>query len=83
MLFGKKSKTEGNISSAKETLTGSIEFLNVQKGNTTTRELSTADFNQPSSYKLIDLGTAVGVHEDEEANEAESLMTMTEMAFAG
>jgi hypothetical protein len=57
-LFQKISKPEVNTSCAKETLTGSIEFLNVQK-NTITRELSTADFVQPSSYKLIDLGTAV------------------------
>jgi hypothetical protein len=83
MLFGKKSKSEANISGSKETLTGSIEFLSMQKSNTITRELSTADFVQPSSYKLIDLGTAVGVHEDEDIQKAESLMTMTEMAFAG
>jgi hypothetical protein len=82
-LFGKKSNTEVRNSNNRETLTGSIEFLTVQKGNTITRELSTADFVQPSSYKLIDLGTAVGVHEDEDLQGAESLMTMTEMAFAG
>ena len=81
-LFQKISNPEINLSCAKETLTGSIEFLNMQK-TTMTRELSTADFVQPSSYKLIDLGTAVGVHEDEDVQKAESLMTMTEMAFAG
>ena len=83
ILLGKKSKSKANISGAKETLTGSIEFLSVQKSNTITRELSSADFAQPSSYKLIDLGTAVGVHEDEDIQKAESVMTMTEMAFAG
>ncbi len=83
MLFGKKSKSKVNISSTKEILTGSLEFHSAQKSNTITRELSTADFVQPSSYKLIDLGTAVGIHEDEDIQEAESLMTMTEMAFAG
>ncbi len=83
ILFGKNSKSEVNNKSAKETLTGSIEFLSVQKSNTLTREASTADFVQPNSYKLIDLGTAVGVHEDEDVEKAESLMTMTEMAFAG
>ena len=46
------------------------------------REASMSGGKAKGAYKLIDLGTAVGVHEDEE-NQAEGLMTVTELAFAG
>jgi hypothetical protein len=61
-------------------LIGNIEFVQVTSNQS--RDLSTVEYTK-SSYKLIDLGTAVGVHEIEDTPAADSLMTISEMAFAG
>jgi hypothetical protein len=82
-----KSKQTGNTS-----LTGSFQFESILASDAQTKPdrkvgapksvTATADY-LASAYKLIDLGTAVAVHEVEEYERAETLKTVTEMAFAG
>ena len=66
------------MSVANELLTGSIEFVNVSQS----RDMGSVDTGK-SSCKLIDLGTAVGVHDVEDTAAADNMMTISEMAFAG
>ncbi len=70
---------------ALESITGTIEFSN-EKGPR--RRLSAAystlgKGQRGNQYKLIDLGTAVGVHDEFEQSESENLRTVTELGFAG
>uniref|UniRef100_A0A7S0MMX6 NEK6-subfamily protein kinase n=1 Tax=Cryptomonas curvata TaxID=233186 RepID=A0A7S0MMX6_9CRYP len=70
---------------ALESITGTIEFSN-EKG---TRRRLSAGYStlgkgqSGNQYKLIDLGTAVGVHDELEHDELENLRTVTELGFAG
>ncbi len=79
----------GGKTTVNSTLTGSIEFVNSSVLRNPNRRISIAssptasvDYLE-SSYKLIDLGTAVAIHEDEDTQPAETMKTVTEMAFAG
>ncbi len=82
-----KNKPKGNTP-----LTGSIQFGSIptsnaqskpdRRGSTPNTVTATADY-LASAYKLIDLGTAVAVREVEEYERAETLKTVTELAFAG
>jgi hypothetical protein len=79
----------GGQTTVNSTLTGSIEFVNSSVLRNPNRRISIAssptasvDYLE-SSYKLIDLGTAVAIHEEEDTQPAETMKTVTEMAFAG
>jgi hypothetical protein len=68
------------------TVTGTIEFTNIQsKKSTVSGKKNEVAGKVQGSYKLIDFGSAVGIHEDETAsgNENENMMTATELEFAG
>ena len=82
-LFTRKSdggsETSSNMNT-RDQLTGTMEFVNV--ANTLSRDMGTVEYVK-SSYKLIDLGTAVGIHELEDTPAGDSMMTLSEMAFAG
>ena len=67
------------------TVTARIEFSaskETQQKEAQTTATSTLDYIQ-CTYKLIDLGTAVGVHDEEIKDQNQSMRTLTEMAFAG
>ena len=80
MLSRKEGGTSAGSVVGNEILTGSMEFAS--PSSTQSREMGSVDTGK-SSYKLIDLGTAVGVHELEDTAAADSMMTISEMAFAG
>ena len=64
------------------TVTGSIEFGTMKKkagGN----HIRSVQGREGSIYKLIDLGTAVAVHDVDPETEMEGLRTVTELEFAG
>jgi hypothetical protein len=73
-------------------VSGSIELASYPNGNTQPNDdkksitrstiTSTSEY-LASAYKLIDLGTAVAVHDAEECQRTDTLKTVTEMAFAG
>ena len=73
-----------SVTSGKETLTSSIEFVSVQRRSREGRATiySTTDHIR-NSYKLIDLGTAVGVNDEEKIEHNQNMKTLTDMAFAG
>ena len=76
-------------------LTSAIEFASIETGSgmpksdkrattsTPTNTVGTTADYLAASYKMIDLGTAVAVHEDEENKPADAMKTVTEIAFAG
>jgi uncharacterized membrane protein len=77
-------------------LTGSLEFANsftLRSSNkrnsigstmtqTATSPTASVDYLE-SAYKMIDLGTAVAIHEENIDSQQATLKTVTEMAFAG
>ena len=65
-------------------VTGHVEFANIgrKKSSVKAPRNDSAGKNQ-ALFKLIDFGTAVGIHEDEDIPEQESMMTITELEFAG
>jgi hypothetical protein len=90
---GPLSRLFGSKPAVNPTLTGTIEFATIRTSPalprndrrvTTTASSPTATVDYlASSYKMIDLGTAVAVHEEEDMIPAETMKTVTEMAFAG
>jgi hypothetical protein len=64
-------------------VSGSLAFVGVQNKDVTATTMTTGSGYVDSTHKLIDLGTAVAVHDvgDEEGND--TLKTATEMEFAG
>ncbi len=90
---GPLSRLFGSKPAVTPTLTGTIEFATIRTSPalprndrrvTTTASSPTATVDYlASSYKMIDLGTAVAVHEEEDMIPAETMKTVTEMAFAG
>ncbi len=80
------SESSSMTSSNLGTVTGNIEFANVQS-----KKISIAERKKDGvakeqvTYKLIDFGSAVGIHEDETAgvHDHENMMTATELEFAG
>jgi hypothetical protein len=84
----------GSRPTVNTSLSGRIEFVNGSVMRSSSMRISTGRFSSASSptasvdylestYKLIDLGSAVAVHEEEENHFAETMMTVSEMAFAG
>jgi hypothetical protein len=63
-------------------VTGNLEFA---AGTTAKRSTNKAKESGGAQvlYKLLDFGTAVGIHEDETVTEHDTLMTFTELEFAG
>ena len=86
--FGNDSKSEHISSTAARkgsTVTARIEFASsneTKQNEAQTTTTSTPDYIQ-CTYKLIDLGTAVGVHDEEIKDQNQATRTLTEMAFAG
>jgi serine/threonine protein kinase len=76
----------GGKPAATPTLTGTIDFASIQKGKrllTTASSVTASADYLASTYKMIDFGTAVAVHEAGDIEPAETMRTVTEMAFAG
>ncbi len=66
------------------TVTGSIEFSNLQNKKSSLVVKKPDVAGKAGTYKLIDFGSAVGIHEDESpGNDHENMMTATELEFAG
>jgi hypothetical protein len=88
------SKLSGSRPVVKSKVTGNIEFVSgsvmrsssmrISRGRLGSVSSSTASVDYlESAYKLIDLGSAVAVHDEEVNHFAETMMTVSEMAFAG
>ena len=67
---------------ATQSVTGNIEFASLNAKRSIAKPKESQGGSQ-TLYKLIDFGTAVGIHEDESMPEQESMMTFTELEFAG
>ncbi len=85
-LCGAKGGAEGEGQGAADLeVSGSLAFVGVQNKDVTPTimTVTTGSGYVDSTHKLIDLGTAVAVHDvgDDEAND--TLKTATEMEFAG
>jgi hypothetical protein len=84
-LASESSTTE---STNRGTVTGNIEFANVtgpSKKSSVTGKKTEVVSKAQGAYKLIDFGSAVGIHEDENTSghDHENMMTATELEFAG
>ena len=80
------SESSSMTSSNLGTVTGNIEFANVQSKKISIAERKKEGVaKEQVTYKLIDFGSAVGIHEDETAgvHDHENMMTATELEFAG
>ncbi len=88
---GPLSKLFGGKQTINSTLTGSIEFVNspILRSSTIRQSIASSPTVTASvdylekAYKLIDLGTAVAVHEEADSQLADTMKTVTEIAFAG
>lgn len=89
LLGAKRGRAEADQGGPR--LTGSLEFVGVQNGVSNTRTwtsmpstvTSTLSDYLDSSCKVIDLGTAVAVHDDVDEGLNDIIKTATEIAFAG
>ena len=68
-------------------VTGNIEFANVSRSKSMLIKQAQrgSAVNNQALFKLIDFGAAVGIHEpeDEGVHEQDTMMTFTELEFAG
>jgi serine/threonine protein kinase len=83
---GSFSRLFGRKPAVNPTLTGTIEFASFQKSrrlSIAANSLTASVDYLASSYKMIDFGTAVAIHEAEDIIPSENMKTVTEMAFAG